>query len=129
MPLPRATARPVSSGRYSITVPSKRRISRGLRCKRPDQRAALVAAREARIAGGWRADEIGQRSQCRRSMLLTSRPCDSYSVVDNSRYRQNAFAICICSGVRHSGSNRAGEHTRMLKHFARDVATFRRFKL
>jgi len=26
-----------------------------------DQRAALVAAREARIADGWQADEIGPR--------------------------------------------------------------------
>jgi len=28
-----------------------------------------------------------------------------------SKYRQNAFAIFICSGVLHSGSNSAGEHT------------------
>jgi hypothetical protein len=28
---------------------------------RADQRAALVAARQARIADGWRADEIGSR--------------------------------------------------------------------
>lgn len=28
---------------------------------RADQRAALVAAREARIADGWRVDEIGPR--------------------------------------------------------------------
>jgi hypothetical protein len=27
-----------------------------------------------------------------------------------SKYLQNAFAILICSGVRHSGSNSAGEH-------------------
>ena len=28
---------------------------------RADQRAALVATREARIANGWQADEIGPR--------------------------------------------------------------------
>jgi hypothetical protein len=46
----------------------------------------------------------------------------------NSKYRQKAFAIAIWSGVRHSGSKSAGEQTNMLKHFARDVATFNRFK-
>jgi hypothetical protein len=44
-----------------------------------------------------------------------------------SEYLQNAFAMRICSGVRHSGSNNAGEQTKMLKHFAREVATFNRF--
>jgi hypothetical protein len=44
-----------------------------------------------------------------------------------SKYRQNAFAIRICSGVRRSGSNSAGEHTRIDRHFAREVATFNRF--
>jgi hypothetical protein len=46
-----------------------------------------------------------------------------------SKYRQNAFAIFICSGGQHSGSNNAGEHTKILKAFAREVATFNRFKL
>jgi hypothetical protein len=45
-----------------------------------------------------------------------------------SKYRQNAFAILICSGVLHSGSNSAGEHTKILNAFAREVATFNRFK-
>src|ERR1700681_2951055 len=44
-----------------------------------------------------------------------------------SKYRQNAFAIFICSGVLHSGSNNAGEHTKIDRHFAREVATFNRF--
>jgi hypothetical protein len=48
-------------------------------------------------------------------------------VVAISRYLQNAFAIRICSGVLHSGSNSAGEHTKILKAFARDVATFNLF--
>jgi hypothetical protein len=52
-----------------------------------------------------------------------------YPGLASSRYLQNAFAIRICSGVRHSGSNSAGEHTKMLKAFAREVATFNRFKL
>src|SRR5258708_3227650 len=51
------------------------------------------------------------------------------SRVDISRYRQNAFAICICSGVRHSGSKSAGEQTKMLKHRAREVATLSRLRL
>jgi hypothetical protein len=46
-----------------------------------------------------------------------------------SKYLQNAFAMRICSGVRHSGSNNAGEHTKMLNARAREVATFSRFKL
>ena len=46
-----------------------------------------------------------------------------------SKYRQNAFAMRICSGVRHSGSKSWGEQTRILKHFAREVATLSRFKL
>ena len=33
----------------------------------------------------------------------------------------------ICSGVLHSGSNNAGEHTKILNAFAREVATFKRF--
>lgn len=44
-----------------------------------------------------------------------------------SRYRQNAFAMRICSGVLHSGSNNWGEQTRMLNALAREVATFNRF--
>ena len=43
------------------------------------------------------------------------------------RYRQKAFAIRICSGVLHSGSNNGGEQTKMLNAFAREVATFNRF--
>jgi hypothetical protein len=39
------------------------------------------------------------------------RPPYSYNSDANSKYRQNAFAIRICSGVRHSGSNSAGEHS------------------
>jgi hypothetical protein len=47
----------------------------------------------------------------------------------NSKYRQNAFALRICFGVLHSGSNNAGEHAKMRSAFARDVATFNRFKV
>jgi hypothetical protein len=50
-------------------------------------------------------------------------------VVVISKYLQNAFAILICFGVLHSGSNSAGEHTKMLNALAREVATFNRFKL
>jgi len=50
-----------------------------------------------------------------------------YSLVAISRYLQKAFAIRICSGVRHSGSNNAGEQTKILNDFAREVATFNRF--
>ena len=53
----------------------------------------------------------------------------AYSVLDISKYRQNAFAIRICSGVRHSGSKSAGEQTRMLRHRAREVATLSRLRL
>ena len=35
--------------------------------------------------------------------------------------------LLIWFGARHSGSNKAGEHTKMLKHFAREVATLSRF--
>jgi len=45
-----------------------------------------------------------------------------------SKYLQNAFAILICSGVRHSGSTSAGEQAKIFKAFARDVAKFSRFK-
>jgi hypothetical protein len=63
----------------------------------------------------------------RRSRLMdTSDPRHALSAI--SKYLQNAFAIRICSGVQHSGSNNAGEHTKMLKAFA-CVATFNRFKL
>jgi hypothetical protein len=50
-----------------------------------------------------------------------------HNAVAISRYLQKAFAIRICSGVLHSGSNSAGEHTKILNAFARDVATFNRF--
>jgi hypothetical protein len=63
--------------------------------------------------------------------LIIESLCQSYPYPQRStisKYRQNAFAILICSGVRHSGSNSAGEHTKMLSAFARDVATFNRFK-
>ena len=46
-----------------------------------------------------------------------------------SRYRQNAFASCICRGVRHSASNIAGDPTKMQTHLAREVATFNLFAL
>jgi hypothetical protein len=59
----------------------------------------------------------------------TERPSSHHSAVAISRNLQNALAIFISPGVLHSGSNSAGEHTKMLKHFARDVATFNRFKL
>jgi hypothetical protein len=49
--------------------------------------------------------------------------------VASSRYRQNAFASCICRGIRHSASKTEGEPTRMHMHFARDVATLSRFWL
>ena len=54
------------------------------------------------------------------------RLCFTHSAFAISRYRQNAFAIFICSGVLHSGSNNAGEQTKILKARARDVATFKR---
>jgi hypothetical protein len=47
----------------------------------------------------------------------------------SSRYRHNAFASFICRGVRHSGSKSRGLATRIAAHLARDVATFRRFRL
>ena len=48
---------------------------------------------------------------------------------DNSRYRQNPFAILICFGVRHSGLNSSGLPTRTQSAFARDVATLNRKRL
>src|SRR5262249_33606504 len=59
--------------------------------------------------------------------LMCLRP--SQIVVAISKYRQNALASCICRGVRHSASNTSGEPTRTQTHFAREVATFRRFEL
>jgi hypothetical protein len=47
----------------------------------------------------------------------------------SSRYRQNAFAIRICSGVRHSGSKSSGLPTSMQTHRARDVATLSQCRL
>jgi hypothetical protein len=41
-----------------------------------------------------------------------------------SKYRQSAFAMRICSGVRHSGSSSTGEHTKNsqgLRRRSRDV--------
>jgi len=46
-----------------------------------------------------------------------------------SKYAQNALAIRICSGVRQFGSNMCGVPTRMHTHRAREVATFRRWRL
>ncbi len=46
-----------------------------------------------------------------------------------STYRHNALASFICLGVLHSGANKRGFATSMHAHWARDVATFRRFKL
>jgi hypothetical protein len=51
----------------------------------------------------------------------------NHSALDISRYLQSALAIFICAGVLHSGSNSAGEQTRIDRHFAREVATFNRF--
>jgi hypothetical protein len=52
-----------------------------------------------------------------------------FALHDISAYLHNAFANCICQGVRHSGSNRAGLATRIHAHWAREVATFSRFRL
>jgi hypothetical protein len=64
-------------------------------------------------AGGARA------SPPRFYLLITAR----------SKYAQNAFAIRICFGVLQFGSNICGVPTRMHTHRARDVATFRRWRL
>jgi len=50
--------------------------------------------------------------------------CDSHFQVT-----ANAFASCICRGVRHSGSKSFGQPTKMTVVIALDVATFSRFKL
>ena len=56
-------------------------------------------------------------------------PTHLYLTTALSKYAQNAFAIRICSGVRQFGSNICGVPTRMHTHRARDVATFRRWRL
>ena len=45
------------------------------------------------------------------------------SKVAISKYRKNAFANFICSGVLQSASKRVGDATTMHAHCARDVAT------
>src|SRR5580700_103903 len=57
------------------------------------------------------------------TLLMAGAEGRPYSLVASSRYRQNAFAIPMCSGVLHSGSNNAGEHTNTVNAFAREVAT------
>jgi hypothetical protein len=52
-----------------------------------------------------------------------------YTGLAISRYRQNAFASCMCRGVLHSGSNTGGAATKTQMHLARDVATFKRLAL
>lgn len=46
-----------------------------------------------------------------------------------SRYRQKAFASCICRGVLHCASKTEGEATNTQMHLAREVATLSRFRL
>ena len=46
-----------------------------------------------------------------------------------SRYAHNAFASCICRGLRHAGSNNFELPTKITADIARYVATFSRFKL
>ena len=52
-----------------------------------------------------------------------------YTLSASSRYRQNPFAILICLGVLHSGSNSAGLPTRTQMALAREVATLKRWRL
>ena len=47
----------------------------------------------------------------------------------SSTYRQRAFASCIWRGFLHSGSSRRGLPTIITIAWAREVATFSRFKL
>ena len=47
----------------------------------------------------------------------------------SSRNRASAFARCMCLGVPQAGSNSAGFATMTAAHRARDVATFKRFRL
>ncbi len=53
----------------------------------------------------------------------------SYTLSASSRYRQNPFAILICLGVLHSGSNSAELPTKMQMALAREVATLKRWRL
>jgi len=48
---------------------------------------------------------------------------------DNSEYRQNEFANFIWRGVLHPTSKIEGEATRIVKHLAREIATFKRLAL
>lgn len=54
---------------------------------------------------------------------------DMVADLASSRYRHSAFANCICLGVWQLGPNSSGLATRKTAHRARDVATFRRFRL
>jgi len=73
----------------------------------------------------WRPSFLGAQAPSREAVSFFFR----HKRVASSRYLQNPFAIFICSGVWHSGSNSAGEHTNMLKALAREAATFNRFNL
>src|SRR6266513_2386117 len=54
---------------------------------------------------------------------------DHATTCASSRYRHNALANFICRGVEQSGTNRCGLATSITAHCAREVATFRRFRL
>src|SRR6516165_9382101 len=86
----------------------------------------------ARVDNLWMPDcHLGDAPFGQRFTYAYHRPLAVlyWIVVAISRYLQNALASCICRGVRHSASNTNGEPTRMQTHFAREVATFRRFEL
>jgi hypothetical protein len=74
-------------------------------------------------------EEVPNRDDFITQILARLRARKFYRYVANSKYLQNAFASCIWRGVRHSGSNKRGDATTTHMHFAREVATFRRFAL
>src|SRR5262249_55009039 len=94
-----------------------------------------------------RKKESGARSTNRRAFIIffggaprrdaqacstTGWPAQRHWLVSSfaiSRYRQKAFANCICRGVRHSGSKICEEPTMIDTHLARELATLSRSRL
>lgn len=60
------------------------------------------------------------RAICRSRVL----PVSFFISFPLSRRICKTHSILICSGVRHPGSNNAGEHAKMIKALGREVATF-----
>ncbi|MEP1425881.1 MAG: hypothetical protein ABJX32_04835 [Tateyamaria sp.] len=67
--------------------------------------------------------------QCTSSNSYSSPIAGYAKSSDVSRYRQKAFANCICLGVLHSASKTLEDATSTVRHLARDIATLNRFAL